>query len=70
VYELYTWEKLRGLDREARARTPDMNAVPNRTPAGASVARLAGRLLRRFGANLEDWGEARPAPRDCCEACG
>jgi hypothetical protein len=70
LYELYTWEKMRELESEARARTPGQSGRGRPAPTGASLARLAGRSLKRFGASLEDWAEAEPRPSECCEGCG
>ena len=69
LYELYTQEKLRQLAGEARARTPDRMAVSTRPRRAARLLRAAGRLLRRLGAGMEDWGESQSAT-GCCEACG
>jgi hypothetical protein len=69
LYELYTHEKMRELESEARARTPDRLAVVTRPTLAARMLRAVGRLLRRLGAGLEDWGES-PSASDCCEACG
>jgi len=69
LYELYTQEKMRQLEGEARARTPDRAAMLIRPGFAARVLRFAGRLLKRRGADLERWGESAP-DIGCCEACG
>jgi hypothetical protein len=69
LYELYTQEKMRELESEARARTPDRMVPVTRLPFAARLLRFVGRRLRRLGAGLEDWGECPPAT-GCCEACG
>jgi len=69
LYELYTWEKMRELESEARARTPGRMAMVTRAGLAARLLRAVGRSLRRLGAGLEDWGES-PSDTGCCEACG
>ena len=69
LYELYTQEKMRELASEARARLPGRMPV-NRKPLGALLVRAAGKLLRRLGAGLEDWGEIPGTRPACCETCG
>jgi hypothetical protein len=70
LYERLTWEKMRELEAEARARTPGRYVRDRAGSLAATFVGLAGRLLRRFGAGLEDWSDRRPESRDCCEACG
>jgi hypothetical protein len=68
MYEIYTWEKLRELERERRTRFP--GRIPARSaPRLAPIVRFTGRLLRRAGAGLEGWAEPAAQPR-CCEQCG
>jgi len=69
-HELYTWEKLRELEREARARKPGRPRATGGPMLGAGLVRATGRLLRRLGAGLEGWGEPQSAPSGCCETCG
>ena len=70
LYELYTQEKMRELASEARARSPGHMTAATRPTFAARLLRAAGRLLRRLGSGLEDWGES-PSPSECCcEACG
>ena len=66
LYEIYTQDKMRELEREARARFPGREAA-RRVRSGVSFARAAGRLLSRLGTGLEEWAEARPDR--CCESC-
>jgi hypothetical protein len=66
LHEIYTWEKLRELERQRRARLPGRPA----RPAAAPLARLAGRLLSSAGAGLERWGKDRASAPECCETCG
>ena len=68
LFELYTQEKMRELEAEARARLPGRPPTASPTLA-ARILRVAGRLLRRLGSGLEDWGEPQPSTT-CCEACG
>jgi hypothetical protein len=69
LYEFYTWEKLRELERAGRARKP--GKTPRRpAPVIAVAALAAARLLRGLGAGLEGWAEPRESGRKCCEACG
>jgi len=70
LYEPYTWEKLRELEREARARSPGGMAAQARPALAAQLLRAAGGLLRRLGAGLQNWGETPSPTADCCEACG
>ncbi len=70
LYELYTWEKLRELERECRALLPGRTAVAGDTTLPARLARAVGGLLRRLGVELESWGDPAPADPECCEACG
>jgi hypothetical protein len=69
LYELYTREKMRELASEARARLPGRVPEP-RSPLGSALVRAAGKLLRRLGAGLEDWGDAANGGPACCETCG
>jgi hypothetical protein len=70
LYAPYTWEKLRELEREARARLPGGMAAQARPALAAQLRRAAGGLLRRFGAGLQNWGETPSPTAGCCEACG
>jgi hypothetical protein len=69
LYEIYTWDKLRELERERRARLPGRPVRSLALPMVAPVVRLTGRVLRSAGAGLEGWGDAETEKR-CCEACG
>jgi hypothetical protein len=66
LYEIYTRDKMRQLEREARARFPGKEAA-RRVRSRGSFARAAGRMLSRLGTGLEEWAEARPDR--CCEIC-
>jgi hypothetical protein len=70
LYELYTWDKLRELERQRRARLPGRLARPQAPRPLTLLARALGRLLTRTGAGLEDWAQPEPPGRRCCEACG
>jgi hypothetical protein len=69
-HEIYTWEKLRELERERRARLPGRVARPAAGPPGAPLVRFAGRFLSSAGAGLERWGKDRASAPECCETCG
>ncbi len=70
LFELYTQEKLRELEGEARARRPGDPVAVARSTLAARLLRATGSLLRRLGAGLEDWGETDVPSTRCCEACG
>jgi hypothetical protein len=69
LQELYTWDKLRELERTRRARLPGRLARSKAAPPGARALRRAGRLLRNAGTGLERWAEPRGNDRPCCAAC-
>jgi len=69
LYELYTREKMRELEGEARARLPGRMAPLTRPALAARLLRAAGGLLGRLGAGLEAWAEPQSPSADCCEAC-
>jgi hypothetical protein len=66
LYELYTREKLRELERARRVRLPGRAAET----AATRWARALGGLLRRLGVGLEGWGNPGRSEPECCEACG
>jgi hypothetical protein len=68
LQELYTWEKMRELDRERRARLPGRKVAATARPS-RPLLRRTGRLLTRLGTGLENLGASPPSKAECCEAC-
>jgi len=74
LYELHTWETMRELEREARARLPGRVATVTRPALGARLARAAGpsaQALRRRARGLgRDLGRSRRVLRQLLIAYG